>query len=332
MYKRELNLINKYIEQLRLDLKGYKILTEAGTGHFILTPLIPILGGAQHVYALAKDNRYGKAKEVKEKLLFLTKKIGVESKLTVYENTIPDVVLSDVDIVTNSGNLRPLDEHFIKKLNKDCVIPLMYEAWEKRDSDIDFSKCHKKGIKIAGTWEDHPKVNVFQSFGSLSVKLALEAGFEIHNNNILIWSDDNFGDVSKKAFLALGASNVLKTTDMKILKSNLNDLDFIYFCRYEEQRAILSNSKNGILDYDEIINNKPSLGIIHMYGELDYPDFQDLNIYPKKNGNKKIMSETLAYIGASPLLSLLAGGFKVGELLKKGIFDDSLIQVIKEKI
>ena len=60
-----------------------------------------------------------------------------------------------------------------------------------------------KGIKIAGTWEDHPKINVFQSFGSLSTKLALEAGFEIHNNNILVWSDDNFGDVSQKAFLAL---------------------------------------------------------------------------------------------------------------------------------
>ena len=46
---------------------------------------------------------------------------------------------------------------------------------------------------------------------------------------------------------------------------------------------------------------------------------------------KKIMSKTLAYIGASPLLSLLTGGFKVGELLKKGIFDDSLIQIIMKR-
>ena len=113
---------------------------------------------------------------------------------------------------------------------------------KKRDSDIDFSECFKKGIKIAGTWEDHPKINVFQSFGSLSTKLALEAGFEIHNNNILVWSDDNFGDVSQ-AFLALGANNVLKTINIEILKNNLKNLDFIYFCRYEEQREILSHSK-----------------------------------------------------------------------------------------
>ena len=331
MHRRELNLI-KNIDQLKLDLEGYKVLTEAGTGHFIFTPLIPIMGGAKHVYALAKDNSYGKAKEVKEKLLSLAKKNGVESKLTVFENKIPEDILSQIDIVTNSGNLRPLDKHFIGKLNKNCVIPLMYEAWEKRDSDIDFSECFKKGIKIAGTWEDHPKINVFQSFGSLSTKLALEAGFEIHNNNILVWSDDNFGDVSQKAFLALGANNVLKTINIEILKNNLKNLDFIYFCRYEEQREILSHSKNGILNYDEIINKNPNLGIVHMYGELNYQDFQDLNIYPNKNGNKKIMSKTLAYIGASPLLSLLTGGFKVGELLKKGIFDDSLIQIIKEKI
>ena len=91
---------------------------------------------------LAKDNSYGKAK-VKEKLLSLAKN-GVESKLTVFENKIPEDILSQIDIVTNSGNLRPLDKHFIGKLNKNCVIPLMYEAWEKRDSDIDFSECFKR--------------------------------------------------------------------------------------------------------------------------------------------------------------------------------------------
>ena len=90
------------------------------------------MGGARHVYALAKDNSYGKAKEVKEKLLSLAKKNGVESKLTVFENKIPEDILSQIDIVTNSGNLRPLDKHFIGKLNKNCVIPLMYEAWEKK--------------------------------------------------------------------------------------------------------------------------------------------------------------------------------------------------------
>ena len=64
-----------------------------------------------------------------------------------------------------------------------------------------------------------------------------------------------FGDVSQKALLALGANNVLKTINIEILKkqSQKSQISFI-FADMKNKEKSCHIQKNGILNYDEIIN------------------------------------------------------------------------------
>ena len=53
----------------------------------------------------------------------------------------------------------------------------------------------QKGIKVAGTWENHPDLKIFDGCGHLAVKISQEAGYEVYQNKIIVWSNDHFGEV-----------------------------------------------------------------------------------------------------------------------------------------
>ena len=61
-------LVEKIIADLSLDLMGIRVLTEAASGPFVVTPLIAARAGAERVVAVARDSCYGRAQEVKEYL------------------------------------------------------------------------------------------------------------------------------------------------------------------------------------------------------------------------------------------------------------------------
>ena len=54
-------LISRCVERLELDLGGLVVVTEAGTNHFALTPVIAAYAGAARVYAVSRDSRWGEA-------------------------------------------------------------------------------------------------------------------------------------------------------------------------------------------------------------------------------------------------------------------------------
>ena len=51
--------------------------------------------------------------------------------------------------------------------------------------------------------------------------MALNAGYEVVSNQILVWSNDQFGDVIAEAFRDFGAEEVIQTTDKNILLQRL---------------------------------------------------------------------------------------------------------------
>src|SRR5579875_1556399 len=132
------SLIDDVIKKLNLDLYDKIVLTEVGSSLFVLTPIIAIKAGAKKVYAWGKDNRYGKASDC----IALCKKILVEldcesSNIEFASNDRVQKHIEEADVITNLGNVRPLDENFLKYVKNNAVIPLMCEAWEIRHSDID---------------------------------------------------------------------------------------------------------------------------------------------------------------------------------------------------
>lgn len=316
-YKRIRRLIEEAIERLQLDLKGYTVYTEAGTGLFAVTPVIAILAGAEKVFTISKDTSYGSAEdaffEVREILNNekLSKKIVKTSKINQNH-------LYETDILTNLGHVRPIDKSLINKLNSNkVVIPYMCEAWEIRLGDVDLSYCFKKNIPVMGTNEEHPSVNCFDSCGILAVKLLLEAGLEIKGNKIAIYSQDKFGKVIFSAIRLLGADvRIFDEVSELINNEWFRQLDALIISDYMSTHQIIGI--DGIIDLEVILNNSPNVVLIPFAGAFDkeYVDSFNIQVYPNESLPSTRMIRTLAYLGAKPTIDLLAGGLKVGQIMR----------------
>lgn len=324
---RGINIIKRNIKTLNLDLRGLTILTEIGSGPYLLNPLVPIFAGATETIIWCKDTSYGKANEIFDSFDYIISKNFISGYYVKRKNVRPDEDIRRADIITNSGMIRPIDANFISKMKKSAVVPIMYEAWEVRTSDVDVDACKHHGIKVAGTWENHPAINVFNYTGILAIKMLLESNIEIYQSNIYIWSNDEFGEHSLEAFKKNGASKIWLNTNVDIFYDNLSQIDALYICDYHESGEYFG--ENAIFDIQRIKELKPDLMIIHLYGKINTQLLleNDLNVYPEKQGIANVMSYTLAYVGLEPLLRLQTAGYKVGEDLIRNI-ENPLIQLL----
>lgn len=326
-FDRNYRAAKKVINSLELDLSNFTVLTELGSDCFMFSTIIPAMAGARKVFSWVKDSVYGSAVDLIGECKQYLKVLDLECEV-VFRSSRSFSDISEADIVTNSGMLRPLDRNFLGYLRKDSVVPLMYEAWEFRESDVDLAYCLENNIPLAGTNENYQLLNVFNHVKPLALKLSLNAGYEILGNNIIVWSDDNFGMCAKEAFEENGASSVVLTTDYEVLNRHLSKTDFIFVADYDETRPYFG--KNGIFEIDQVKKINPTVGFVHLYGQVDANMLliRNVNVYPAFNGRAKTMSYTLAHVGPTPVINLLAGGFKVGQLLKQKRYDHPLVQII----
>ncbi len=314
---RAIKIISNAINKLSLNLTDYIILTEVGSNYYNYTPIIAALANAKYVYAWTRDSQYGSGKEIKEKCMNIAKALSLNDKISITINDKPISQIAEADIITNSGFLRPLNADFLKHVKLNAVIPLMYELWELRQEDIDIEFCKKNQIKVAGTSESNSDINVFGACGALAVKLANEAGYEVYQNNIAVWSNDDFGKVSFNAFKDAKAANVNIYNDYSLLLSDIDKIDFLYICDYNEKRSYFG--PKGFMALDELIKKNNSFGVVHLYGDIDNEILKrnNINVYPDKKGYPNVMTCTLGHVGLLPILNLQTAGFKVGQLLKQ---------------
>tara|TARA_B100001113_G_C21092092_1_gene614832 strand:+ start:672 stop:1676 length:1005 start_codon:yes stop_codon:yes gene_type:complete len=317
--------INHYIDKLGLNLEGFNVLTEVGSGLYNYTPIIPILAGANSVMAWTRDSSFGKADDIIAECRIKLDKMGYEDSIEFFKGSINKNHLKNANIITNSGFLRPLNKEKLKHVKQTTVIPLMYELWELRQGDIDIDYCTARGLKVAGTNEYYKDISVFEHVGYLALKMAFEAGYEILNNKIIIWSDDKFGEEVENTFNCLNPLKIIKTTDFEVLKKNIQDVDFIFICDYDEMREYLTPDFFGL---DELVKINSHFAIIHLYGKIDKKNFDKITIYPPKSGLSKTMSFTLAHLGLNPFVALQVAGFKVGEMMAKQNLKSNLMQPI----
>lgn len=310
-------IMQNAIALLELDLEGLTVLTEVGSKNFIYTPLIALMAKVKHVYAWTKDTAYGKGIDIVRDCLEVAKAMGLDcTKLTFAINERPQEHVKNADIITNSGMLRPLDNNLLINAKSTSVIPLMFEAWEWRPGEIDKEYCQNKGIKIGGTWENYPGLKIFDYCGVLSIKMMFEAGVEVFQSKILVWSSDHFGEVAAQAFRDCKAE-VIVTNDNNVLKQHVDTLDSIFICDYHESRQIIGDE--GLMDVAFIKEANPALVVVHLCGAVDLEACvkNDLFVYPLQSGRSTFMTYTLAHVGLNPVLKLQTAGLKVGELLFK---------------
>ncbi|MDB4773222.1 hypothetical protein OAG30_00560 [Flavobacteriaceae bacterium] len=323
---RIIHLIKQYCTQLKLSLEGQVVLTELASGPYRYLPAIAAFAGAKKVIAYTKDSKYGNKKDIIEEGKIFFQKLNISDKIQI-KTIISDQDFSEVTLVTNSGFLRPINDDFIQKLNPGILISLMYDAWELRDNEISIESCKKRNIKVIGTNENSKYFPIFSYCAPLILKMTLNAGYEILNNRILVWSCDDFGIQAKQAFENNGAKEVIMTTDLSILDRYVSTLDFIFICNYNQKSQYFK--EGGCFDVSNFIKQNSAIGIIHLFGEIGIDVLKKNGIfyYPRREGKASQMTFTLADLSPLPLLKLQIASLKAAQSVIENSNND-LVQPI----
>ena len=310
--RRLVGLMKPAIGRLGLELAGHAVLTEAATGAYAVTPVLAALAGAR-VFALANTTRYASADEIEKATLGLAKIAGVGDCIElVYEKS--PAILSRIDVVTNSGQVRPIDKTVVSYLKSTCVVPLMYEAWEYRSADVDLDACRSRGIVVAGTNEQHPAVDVFSFLGLLAVRQLHDAGIEVHGCHIVSLCDNDFAPFIRSGLESCGAKvSQTRQLTQQVLTPHC---DAIVVALKPGDGPVLTAA-----DADLLGKHAPGTVVVQYWGDVDRKALVHAHIpvWPPQEPTAGHMAVLLSAIGPEPIVRLQAGGLKVGEVLARGL-------------
>ena len=302
--------IKNLVSQLNLDLSDKVIITELATNAYFDAALIPLFAGAKKVIYVDNNVSQEDRAHNKKKLIEIIELNAINSEVSIREFRPLPEDLMEVNILCNTGALRPLNFNLLQHVNpSNVVIQLMYDSWEVREADIDFDYCRSRGIPIVGTNESNPSFDIFYNVAPLMLKMCLEVS-RIYSENIFIFSEDDFGDHARKALEKLNPKSLVQTKDINVLNDKIKNVDLIVLCSYEEDRPLLG--KQGILNF---IENNPNVKVVHLFGIVDVEYAKstlNLNIYPDYDGKAMKMSKTFAYIGKEPVIDLFLASYKAG--------------------
>jgi len=330
-------LINKLVRQvdaLQLDLKGRIVLTEAATGAYVVTPVIAAISGAK-VYAFSKTTRYGTAEEVfagTRELAGTFRDFPLD--IHFIDKLSPDII-AQADIITNSGHLRPLNKEMLIHAKDNLVIPLMYEAWEWRDADMDIEYIRKRGFKVGATNERHPNVDVFNYLGDMALKQIFDAGICPYGNKFILLCNNDFGPFIAKVLAGIcdGLAVIDKDEnkhryditrvdwiggfpDLKIPDSYRNAEAVIFTAYPFDQNWIGDNTPVRFQQLKSLLTDPY---ILRYAGDLDETFLQKegVRFFPHHvhSGHMGILPSAVGY---DPIIRLQSGGLKVGEALLEG--------------
>lgn len=301
--------ILKSLYKFTPDLKDKVVLTEAATGNYRVTPLIAALAGAR-VYAFTKNSKYGLVEEVQKQTLDLAKKLNVEERISVITD-IDEVDLKKVEILTNTGFLRPINERLISKLSAQCVIPLMWEPWEFRKGELDIEACYRYGIKVYGTDESDQRLRTMEYIGFVVLSFLLDNKLSPFSSYILLVGCDHFVKPTENV-LRQNHYKVLGITDYRCPVGAVNDFDAIVVLEHERTLPIIG-SENAFINRAMI--DEHTL-VIHICGNVSLNGAK-FNCIPKKPKPFGHMSFTADFIDSQAVIDLHTAGLKVAEGMLK---------------
>jgi hypothetical protein len=305
-------LIGRAVAATELDLSGLTVLTEAATGAYAVTPVIAAAAGAKRVYALTKPTRYGTVADVKQQTLELASSIGVADRIDVLETIGPDV-LENVDIVTNSGHLRPLTAALIDQLSSHAVIALMFEAWEFRPEDLDIEACWRRGIPVVGVNERHPAVDVFSFLGPLCLRQLHDCGLSGYSNRIALICDNDFL-ASLHAGLSSAGASVETFESVEAMRRD--DWDAIVVALVPK-----ATLRVGVPEAKHLAACAPAGAVVaQFFGDVDRIALtaNGLAVWPPTPPGLGHMGILLSEIGPEPIVRLQTGGLRAAEWVRRG--------------
>ncbi len=335
----------KRVSALNLNLKGKTVLTEAASGAYIVTPVLAALAGAK-VYAFSKTTKYGTTEEIFRNTASLVKDAAGFSMDITFAETLTPEIIAQADIITNSGHLRPLNEEKLRYAKDGVVIPLMYEAWEWREADMDINFIRRKGFKLGATNERHPEVDVFNYLGDMAVKQVFDSGACPYKNKFVLLCNNDFGPYIAKVLARICDGLAVIDLDKNKHKYDMENVEWIGNFpsisipdNFKDAEAVIFTAypfdKNWIGTDTEISVNqvRDQLNdplILRYAGDVDTDvlDSHGIRYFPGHvhSGHMGILPSA---IGNDPIIRLQAGGLKVGEALLSGESHYNNIQILE---
>jgi hypothetical protein len=310
--RRLVRLMAAAVERCQLDLTGRVVLTEAASGAYAVTPVLAALAGAQ-VCALAATTRYATAVQLAEGTTELARLAGVAGQIELTTEKTAGV-LGAADIVTNSGQVRPIDAAMVAQLKPSAVIPLMYEAWEFRSADVDLGACRSRGIPVAGTSETHPAVDVFSFLGPMAVKQLHDAGLPVYGSDLLLLCDNQFASFIADHLRASGArvARAAELTEAALA----GPPDAVILALRPGEAPVLTAAGAALL-----AERAPGTVLVQYWGDMDRSAAAaaGVPVWPPDAPAPGHMGVLPSAVGPDPVVRLQAGGLKVGEVLARGL-------------
>jgi hypothetical protein len=318
--KRCRRLIGNAVRALDLDLSGLTVLTEAATGCYALTASIAAFAGADRVIALTRDSRFGSAADAANQTLSVAEALGVRDRIAVIRDR-ENAAITQADIVTNLGFVRPIDRVMLERLKRTAVVSLMFETWEFRRDDLDLDACREMGIAVLGTNESIPALRTLDYLTPVAMRLLFDCGIEVCGSNLLVLGAGAFADALERGLGGVAGSvrqfDMANAHSRDQLRAALPDADAIIVAEHVRREQLIG--RDGYLSVAELVRANPGVALVHIAGAVDRAEIVAAGLIcaPEHFAAPGFMSVTTAYVGPRPLIDLHAGGLKVGELLAR---------------
>lgn len=318
-------LVREAVARTALDLSGLRVVTEAATGAYAVTPVLAALAGAADVLAITRASRYGSVEDVRSQTFELAESLGVADRITITEDRDLNVFRS-ADIVTNSGFVRPIDRAVATVMRPGAAVPLMYEAWEHRDSDVDLAACRDAGVVVGATNEQHPIVGVFGFLGAMAARQLTDAAISPPGARVLLLCSNPFMPYLRDGLTAAGAHvDVIRTLDEEIPEST----DVVLVAEMPGCEPTVGPREASVIS-----RRIPNAIIVQFFGDIDRAalDSFGLSYWPYGEPPSGHMGILPSAIGPESIVRLQAGGLKVGELLVRGPSLDASLNDIMQSV
>lgn len=337
---RAARLIDGAVSSFDLDLEGLTVYTEAATGGFASTAALAVAADAESVYALAADSSHGRAEEARNHTTELTAQVGDEDQL-LFPDEKREKDVREADIVTNTGFVRPIDATMVGYLEPPVAIPLMYEPWEFRSSDIDIEAAWNAGIPVLGTDESDDRVATQEYLRCLGPALAFESDIEVFKSNCLVVGGGRMAEHAAAGFASLGAAVDIVAPDTGEVATMGTDrdghipperLDLVLVVDHATDTNLLGD--DGVLD-GEYLDRLPTGVIVnHVCGPMSTDVLDDKNIkyVPDEPAATGSMSFTTGHLGPRPIIDLHGAGLRVGEDLRRALTEESDLEDVTSKV
>jgi hypothetical protein len=322
-------LLDELGQRFALDLTGLTIFTEAASGPYMPAPILAARAGARRVYAVTRDSPYASAGAVAAGTRKAAERWGVGDVVQVGTGR-PPAWVTEADVFTNSGFVRPIDRAMVELMKPTAVVALMWETWEFRDEDLDLEACRERGIVVLGTNEGRPPCDMSGYSAFLGIKVLFELGFEGYGTRtLLLGGQETLAVALERGLAALGVPvtrfGAAGGRPYGELPAHFAEhgaaYDALLVAEHADPRLLLG--RGGLLELDAIRRVNPALGVGVIAGGVDAEALRGsgLHHFPGDVRPFGHMSYQAYELGPRPVLELFAAGLAVGQAMARSRID-----------